>query len=210
MTIKRFSLVLTLTAALSAVAMRAQAPKSATPRTQPPADQWANYQNNSNFSPLTQITPQNVSQLTTAWTFNYGAGSLPEYPFVGLDYRFEVQPLLVGGVMYISTPGSPRDPNMKSTVTALEPETGKVLWQFTSPRNIHGRRLAYWKGTSTVPGRLYFATDKGYVMALGVKTGEPVASFGRDGIIDVYKDVASNGVGESRRDTYTVPNPLTV
>src|SRR5262249_10466839 len=65
-------------------------------------------------------------------------------------------------------------------------------------------------GTSTVPGRLYFATDKGYVMAVGVKTGEPVASFGKDGGIDVYKDVASEVVGESRRDTYTVPNPLTV
>jgi quinoprotein glucose dehydrogenase len=210
MTIKRFFLAVTLTAALSTVGVRAQAPKAATPRTPPPADQWANYQNNSNFSPLTQITPQNVSQLTTAWNFNYGAGSLPEYPFVGLDFRFEVQPLLIGGVMYISTPGSPRDPNVKSTVTALEPETGKVLWQFTSPRNIHGRGLAYWKGTSTVPGRLYFATDKGYVMAVGVKTGEPVASFGKDGIIDVYKDVASDVVRESRRDTYTVPNPLTV
>jgi glucose dehydrogenase len=37
----------------------------------PPADQWPNYQHNSNFSPLTQITPQNVSKLTKAWTFNY-------------------------------------------------------------------------------------------------------------------------------------------
>ena len=39
-----------------------------------PADQWPGYQNNSNFSPLTQITPANVSKLTEAWTFHYGAG----------------------------------------------------------------------------------------------------------------------------------------
>ena len=43
--------------------------------TKAPADQWPNYQHNSNFSLLTQITPENVGRLTKAWTFNYGAGS---------------------------------------------------------------------------------------------------------------------------------------
>src|SRR5215470_17561926 len=73
----------------------------------PPADQWPGYQNHSNFSPLTQITPDNVSKLAEAWTFHYGAGSVPSGS-LGLDYRFEVQPLLIGGIMYVSTPGSPR------------------------------------------------------------------------------------------------------
>src|SRR5437867_10199036 len=177
-------------------------------RQQLPVNQWPNYQHNSNFSPLTQITPANVAQLTRAWTFNYGAGSLPSGN-LGLDYRFEVQPLSIGGVMYVSTPGSPRDPNVKSTVTALEPETGKVLWQYVAPRNIHGRGLAYWPGTSAIEPRLFFATDKGYLMAIGLKTGEPVASFGTGGTIDVYKDVASDVVGESKRDTFTAPNPVT-
>src|SRR6516165_6956479 len=143
-------------------------------------NQWPKYEYNSNFSALVQITPANVAQLTRAWTFNYGAGSLPSGN-LGLDYRFEGQPLLIDGVMYISTPGSPRDPNVKSTITAVEPETGKVLWQFTSPRNIHGRGLAYWPGTAAVGGRLFFATDKGYLMAVGLKTGELVESFGNGG-----------------------------
>src|SRR5579872_1947957 len=82
----------------------------------PPADQWPVYQYNSNFSPLKQITPENVSKLTEAWTFHYGAGSKPSGS-IGLDYRFEVQPLIVGGVMYISTPGSPSDPNLKATIS---------------------------------------------------------------------------------------------
>jgi quinoprotein glucose dehydrogenase len=176
---------------------------------QPPVNQWPKYQYNSNFSPLTQITPANVGQLTRAWMFNYGAGSLPAGN-LGLDYRFEVQPLIIDGIMYISTPGSPRDPNVKSTVTALEPETGKILWQYASPRNIHGRALAYWPGTRTIGARLFFATDKGYLMGVGLKTGEPAASFGNGGVVDVYKDVASDVVGESRRDTFTLPNPLTV
>ncbi len=106
------------------------------------ADQWPNYQHNSNYSPLTSITPENVKNLTTAWTFNYGAGSAPAGS-LGLDYRFEVQPLLIGGVMYISTPASPSDPNFKSTITALEPETGKVIWEYKTPQRVHGRGLAY-------------------------------------------------------------------
>src|SRR5579862_4827859 len=125
------------------------------PAQKQPADQWPVYQYNSDFSPLTQITPQNVSKLTEAWTYHYGAGSKPSGS-LGLDFRFEVQPLIVGGVMYISTPGSPTDPNVKSTITAVEPETGKVLWEFHSPLNIHGRGIAYWAGTKTVGPRIFF------------------------------------------------------
>jgi glucose dehydrogenase len=180
-----------------------------TVQAQQPRDQWPDYQHNSNFSPLTQITPANVASLTKAWTFNYGAGSLPAGG-LGLDYRFEVQPLLIDGVMYVSTPSSPRDPDVKSTVTALEPETGKVIWQYTSPRNIHGRGLAYWPGNATVGPRLYFATDKGYLMAVDMKTGRLAQGFGTNGEVDVYVGVVSPEVGESRRDTYTIPNPVTV
>ena len=176
----------------------------------PAVDQWPNYQANSNFSPLTQITPQNVSRLAKAWTFNYGAGSMEDGGFVSLDYRFSVQPLVIDGVMYITTPASQQVPDLMSTVTALEPETGKVVWQYKSPRHIHGRGLAYWKGNGTVGPRLYFATDKGYMMALDMKTGKLAQGFGNGGEVDVYVGVASQAVGESRRDTYTVPNPITV
>src|SRR6476659_8967213 len=62
------------------------------PAPQTGRDQWVNYQQNSNFSPLSQITPENVSRLTRAWTFSYGGGSQPSGN-LGLDYRFEVQPL---------------------------------------------------------------------------------------------------------------------
>jgi glucose dehydrogenase len=176
---------------------------------QQPRDQWPNYQHNSGYSPLTQITPANVSRLTTAWTFNYGAGSLPAGN-LGLDYRFEVQPLLIGGVMYISTPASPRDPNLKSTVTALEPETGEVVWRYASPRRIHGRGLAYWPGNGTIGPRLYFATDQGYLMGLDMKTGQLAEGFGNGGEVDAYAGVVSPEVGEMRRNTFTLPNPVTV
>jgi glucose dehydrogenase len=174
------------------------------------ADVWPNYQHNSNFSPLTSITPANVANLTTAWTFNYGAGSTPGGTFLGLDYRFEIQPLIIGGVMYISTPGSPTNPELKSTVSALEPETGKVIWQYASPRNIHGRGLAYWPGSGATGPRLYFATDRGYLVALDIKTGKPAAGFGQNGEVDAYIGVVSPEVGETRRSTFTLPNPVAV
>ena len=126
--------------------------QSGTPSGQQPPDQWPNYQHNSNFSPLTAITPENVKNLVPAWTFNYGAGSSPAGS-LGLDYRFEVQPLLIGGVMYFSTPASPGDPNFKSTITALEPETGKVVWQYTTPQRVHGRGLAHWPGNGKIGPR---------------------------------------------------------
>jgi glucose dehydrogenase len=176
----------------------------------PPADQWPNYQYNSNFSPLTQITPENVGRLTKAWTFNYGGGTVESVAFVNLDYRFQVQPLVINGVMYISTPASERDPNLPSTVTALEPETGRAIWQYKSPRRIHGRGLAYWKGNSEVGPRLFFATDKGYLMGLDINTGKPTQGFGNGGEVDAYVGVVSEAVPESRRDTFTIPNPVTV
>ena len=178
--------------------------QSGTPSGQQSPDQCPNYQHNSNFSPLTAITPANVKDLVPAWTFNYGAGSSPAGG-LGLDYRFEVQPLLIGGVMYFSTPASPADPNFKSTITALEPETGKVVWQYTTPQRVHGRGLAYWPGNGTVGPRLYFAMDEGYLMSVDMKTGQPAQGFGDNGQIDVYVAVASPDVPANRRDTFTDP-----
>lgn len=177
-----------------------------------PVDQWPSYGQtsaNQNFSPLTQITPANVSKLKSAWTYHYGAGS-SEMGDMGLDYRWEVTPLIINGVMYVSTPSSPRNPALKPTVTALEPETGKVIWKYEAPRGIHGRGLAYWPGDGKVGPRLFFATDRGYLMAVDMKTGKLAKGFGNDGEVDAYVGVASAAVGETRRDTWTIPNPASV
>ena len=181
-----------------------------TPSGDQPRDQWPNYQHDSNFSPLATITPANVKALVPAWTFNYGAGSTTGGVFLGLDYRFEIQPLLIDGVVYISTPASQFNPDLKSTVTALEPETGKIIWQYASARRIHGRGLTYWPGNGSVRPRLYAATDQGYLIAVNLKTGTLAEGFGDRGQVDVYVGVVSPEVGEKRRDTYTVPNPVAI
>lgn len=175
-------------------------------------DQWPAYGGgnaNQNFSPLTQITPGNVSRLKSAWVYHYGAGRNDQGD-QGLDTRFEVTPLLIGGIMYLSTPSSPAKPDLKSSVTALRPETGEVIWKYESPANIHGRGIAYWPGDGATAPRLIFGTDGGMIVAIDVTTGQPARGFGRRGAIDAYVGVASEIVGDSRRSTYTIPNPVTI
>ena len=116
---------------------------------------WSSYGQDSgaaDYSPLHQIDTTNVTKLTQAWIFHYGAGDFEE-PGLGLDYRFEVTPLVINGVMYLTTPTSPRKPDLKSYVVALEPDTGKVIWKYESPENIHGRGLAYWPGGHGIGAR---------------------------------------------------------
>jgi quinoprotein glucose dehydrogenase len=47
-------------------------------------------------------------------------------------------------------------------------------------------------------------------MAVDVTTGTLAPEFGLNGVIDAYVGVASEIVGESRRDSYTIPNPVTI
>ncbi len=188
-----------------------EAPVARYPRPSGP-NQWPAYGGggaNQNFSSLGQINLRNVSALKPAWTYHYGAGRHDQGD-QGLDYRFEVTPLVIGGVMYISTPASPMKPGLKSSITALRPETGEVIWKYDSPQNIHGRGLAYWPGDKDYAPRLIFGTDGGYLMAVDVTTGQLAPGFGRNGAIDAYIGVADEIVGESRRSTWTVPNPVVV
>ena len=181
------------------------------PRPEGP-DQWPAYGGggaNMNYAALDQITPKNVSRLQQAWVYHYGAGQTNQGD-QGLDYRFEVTPLLIGGVMYISTPMHPSKPDLKASVTALDPTSGEVLWKYESPLNIHGRGLAYWPGDDKTAPRLIFGTDGGMLVALDMTTGQPAAGFGRNGAIDAYIGLASEIVGESRRATFTIPNPVTI
>ena len=56
------------------------------------------------YSPLTEITPQNVPRLARAWTYHTR----------DKGRQFETTPLLIGNLLYITT--------QTSRVVALEPE----------------------------------------------------------------------------------------
>jgi quinoprotein glucose dehydrogenase len=66
----------------------------------------------SRYSPLSRINTKNVPTLRRAWTYHTGE----------TGRQFESTPIVVGGVMYLST--------QTSRIVALQPETGKEIWSY--------------------------------------------------------------------------------
>src|SRR5262245_49398943 len=60
----------------------------------------------------------------------------------------QASPLVAGGVMYLGTP--------YGRVVALEPETGKLIWEWRGEFNPSGRGIAYWPGDRTLPPQIIF------------------------------------------------------
>lgn len=69
------------------------------------------------YSPLDQITPENVKDLEVAWEYHAGDVHV-DLPGTAL----ESTPLIVGDTMYLCTP--------QSEVIALDPVTGEERWRF--------------------------------------------------------------------------------
>src|SRR5215467_11263804 len=95
-----------------------------------PQNEWRTYGNDPGhlrFSTLKQITPQNVSTLQVAWTFDLKTKGR----------KWENTPVVIGNMMYITL--------SNGGVVALEPETGKEIWRFETPvRGRSVRAVAYW------------------------------------------------------------------
>ena len=127
------------------------------------------------YSTLSQINTQNVSKLQKAWIYEpneRGAGG------------YEITPLVVDNVMYISTP--------RQRIVALDPETGKQIWEFDPAPKRQGthRGVSYWPGDAKTPPRIFFATGDSRLVAVDAKTGKPADSFGENGGIDLRVGVA--------------------
>jgi len=140
---------------------------------------------NTRYSSLKQINRSNVTQLKVAWT--YHAGDISDGSKYPVHSAFEATPLVVDGVMYITTPFS--------RVIALDPETGAELWAFDpkiemeTPRNLFiNRGAAYW--TDGQKKRVLLGTLDGRLFSLDAKTGRPDDSFGQAGWVDLYVGVA--------------------
>jgi quinoprotein glucose dehydrogenase len=124
-------------------------------------------------SPLTQITPANVSQLRRAWTFKVGKDQTAG----GITGGSEYTPIVVDGLMYVLTADS---------AYALDPDTGKPVWGYPVTGGVPSRRgMGYWAAAGG-PGRVYFTSGR-RLIALDAKTGTPVAEFGTNGILDIER-----------------------
>src|SRR5215470_6038798 len=153
-------------------------------QTPPPrsAGDWPMYRHDTagtGYSPLAQITPANVGTLARVWTYRLQA-AVPAPPTgrggAGAGPNSEATPIVVNGVMYL--PAANR-------VVALEPETGKEIWQYPVAGGAPSRRgVAYWAGDESHPPRIVFTVGR-RLIALDAKTGAPDKGFGRDGEVDL-------------------------
>lgn len=97
----------------------------------------------------------------------------------------QATPLVVGGIMYLSTP--------YNHVVALEPETGKKIWDVELEYTPSTRGIAYYPGgDGGLPPQLLVGTMNGFLLALNARTGEPMLEFGERGKINLKQGVGDN------------------
>jgi len=157
-----------------------------------PSTEWPTYgydAGGTRFSPLTQLTPQNVLQLEVAWEYHMRPAPPPGAPTPapapgrgrGRGSGFAVSgvtPLVIDGVMYITTP--------YGRIVALDSSTGKELWVFQVPSGVPSSRgVEYWAGDAKTPAQIVFGTGDGRLFSLHAKTGEPNDAFGDRGVVNL-------------------------
>jgi glucose dehydrogenase len=161
--------------------LSSQAPAASFPSTK--NGEWTHYTadvRGSKYSPLDQITAANFNKLEVAWRFKTDAlGPRPEY-------KLEGTPLMIKGVLY-TTAGTRR------SVIALDAKTGELIWAYSlregnraaiAPRQLSGRGVSYWTD-GRGDDRVLFVTTGYRLVALNAHTGQPVSSFGNNGIVDL-------------------------
>ncbi|HMC56347.1 MAG TPA: c-type cytochrome, partial [Gemmatimonadaceae bacterium] len=142
----------------------------------PPRDDWpvtGGDGANTRYSPLAQITRDNVAGLRVAWTYHTGD--------LARDAHGEIQatPIVVNGVLYATTPAL--------AVIALRADSGTLLWRFDPfehrPRESHvNRGVTYWNNGDS--SRVFFSAGR-RLYALDARSGRPVLSFGDSGSVDL-------------------------
>src|SRR5690606_22588664 len=148
------------------------------------------------FSPITQITPDNVKDLEVAWVYHHG-----DFTEGGSDHgasAFQATPLVIDETLFFCTPFS--------RVIALDPETGEERWVFDPKVDISGvytptcRGVAHWRETDRAGGegecsrRIFTGTLDARLIALDARTGQRCADFGDNGEINLL-----HGLGDIRQ-----------
>jgi quinoprotein glucose dehydrogenase len=154
-----------------------------------PGRDWPTYGGNkagNRYSPLKQITLENVKNLKVAWMYNAAEPPDPNNPNQR-PKAIQCQPIVVNGVLYGTTP--------ELNLFALDASTGKQLWKFAPPKDKKkyniintNRGVMYWESGSD-KRILYSAGSALY--AVNAINGKLVKSFGRKGKVDLHE-----GLGE--------------
>jgi quinoprotein glucose dehydrogenase len=176
------------------------------------------------FSPLQQITPDNVGTLQQAWVFR--TGDLPDK-----RWGAETTPLKIGDRLYLCT--------ARNQLIALDAADGRERWRFdpkvrnaSIPYTAACRGVAYYEVPATaqdaaladvaadlavpqvgVPlltqmprgacaARIIEGTLDGRLIAVDAATGKPCAGFGNNGQVDI-----TLGMGETPPGYVSITSP---
>lgn len=140
------------------------------------------------YSSLKQINASNVHSLKTAWTFR--TGELKTYQGTSAIEKaaFEATPILSDNTLYFSTPSS--------RVFAIDAVTGWQKWMHDPKVNLRksyseitSRGVSIWPTEKNRKRRdkkrIFFGTIDGRLLALDALTGQPVSSFGNNGVVNL-------------------------
>ena len=121
---------------------------------------WLTYGRNygeERYSPLSQITKENVSQLGLAWSLN-----------LGTKRGIEATPLVVDGIMFISGPWS--------IVYAIDTRKGKILWTYDPqvPKGFGEKACCdvVNRGLAMYKGNIFVGTLDGRLVSINAATGK--------------------------------------
>src|ERR1700675_218322 len=118
----------------------------------PPVDSWPGYHGDSSgrrHSSLTQITPQNVKNLSLAWAFQ-----------TERTIAIKSSPLLVDGILYFTVP---------ENLWAVDARSGHMIWHYTYP-NAPAMHIGH-RGVAMYKGYLFFLSPDGHLVSLNSKDG---------------------------------------
>jgi alcohol dehydrogenase (cytochrome c) len=116
----------------------------------PSPDDWLMYSRTydaQRFSPLRQITRQNVAQLRQVFKKELGMGNQESIPIV---YR---------GVIYVVAPGA--------TVLAIDATTGATIWEYKRPSG-----SSRTKALAIYDEMVFYSSPDGFIVALDARTGQ--------------------------------------
>ncbi len=123
----------------------------------PAPGDWLNFRRTDDawgYSPLDEITPDNVGQLQLAWSWAMDETGAQE-----------TTPLVYDGIMYL--------PNPSDVIQALDAATGDLIWEYRPEVPEGARRgLGAQKNIAIYGDKIFAATQRAHIVALDARTGE--------------------------------------